>query len=97
MLHPFHLALLAQAYLHSGRDADARAALEEGIADSKKTGETFYLSELFRLRADLKVQGSDRGRDEALVWIERAVKTAESQGATTLARRAQNDLHEESA
>jgi DNA-binding SARP family transcriptional activator len=94
MLHPFHLALLAQAYLHSGRDADAGAALEEGIAASKKTGETFYLSELFRLRAELLARGSDQDRHDALLWIERAVETAESQSATTLARRAQQALHE---
>jgi DNA-binding SARP family transcriptional activator len=97
MLEPYHLALLAQAYLHSGRDADAGAALEEGIAASKKTGEAFYLSELFRLRARLLMQGSELDRDEALVLIERAVRTAEGQGATTLARRAQQDLHQVSA
>jgi DNA-binding SARP family transcriptional activator len=97
MLHPYHLALLAQAYLHSGRDADAQVTVEEGMAASEETGEAFYLSELFRLRAELLMQGSEPNRDGGLVWMERAVKTAESQGATTLARRAEETLNQVSA
>jgi tetratricopeptide (TPR) repeat protein len=97
MLDPYHLSLLARARLHNGNAGDAQVTLEEGMAASEKTGEAFYLSELFRLRGELLMHGREPDRDEASVWLERALKTAESQGATTLVRRAQETLNQVSA
>ena len=92
MLGHHYFALKARAYLGIGREADALAALEEGMAASEETGEVFYLSELFRVRGELHMRGDPADREEARVWLDRAVKTAESQGATTLVRRAHETL-----
>ena len=51
LLNSYFLMLLADAWLRLGRPDDALAAIKEGLARAKATGEHFCTAELHRLRA----------------------------------------------
>jgi predicted ATPase len=50
---PYWLALLVEAYTVAGRTAEAMAALSEAMNIAERTGETFYLAELYRLKGEI--------------------------------------------
>ena len=85
-------ALLADAYLRTGRVTEATAAVERGVASADATGERFWLAELLRLRATALVAGSADAHDAAVLALREAIAVAERQGASSLALRAAVEL-----
>lgn len=80
------LALVAETELAAGHLAAAVAALDEAEAFVERSEERHYLAELYRLRGECAAESGRR--DEAASWIERAVETAQAQGARLLELRA---------
>ena len=50
------LALLAEAYGKAGRVSEGVATLTEAVNITERTGETFYLAELYRLKGEFALQ-----------------------------------------
>ncbi len=75
---PYYLSMLADGCLKAGRFAEARAALDEGLALVEKNDERFQEAELHRLKGELALAGSG---DEKLAeeCFRRAVGTAQRQ------------------
>lgn len=74
-----------------GRPTESLALVDNAIALGRKSGQWFWLAELYRRRAELR---QVLGEKPALVKrdLRRAVQTAEAQGAEWLAGRARRDL-----
>jgi predicted ATPase/class 3 adenylate cyclase len=53
---PYWLALLAEAYGKAGRVSEGVATLTEAVNITERTGETFYLAELYRLKGEFALQ-----------------------------------------
>lgn len=74
-----------------GRPAESIALIDSAIVHGRKSGQLFWLAELYRRRAALRQALGERPtlirRD-----LRHAVQTAESQGAEWLAKRARRDL-----
>lgn len=78
--------MLADALLHHGRDDEALAAAEDGLAQADRLGEHMWEAELHRLRAvALQRLGRD---DEAVTALVQSRAVAVAQGAVLLAERA---------
>jgi tetratricopeptide (TPR) repeat protein len=76
---PFGISLLVNGLMAVGRFDDALGALARGFAVSEKTGERFYLAELWRLRGEaLGKQGRLQEAEESL---HTAIGTARQQQA----------------
>jgi predicted ATPase len=71
--------LLAEAYGKVGEAEHGLAALVGALAQVGETGERWYEAELYRLMAEALITRSDL--DEAQRWLDRAVHTAQKQGA----------------
>lgn len=86
-----HSDMHAQILERLGRPDEALALIENAIVAARKSGQRFWLAELYRRRAEL---GGALGRSatSARNDLRRAVQTAESQGAAWLAGRAGRDL-----
>ena len=80
---PIGRAFLAEARLDLGDQAGALDVIETALADSEATGISIFDPELLRLRGV-----ATQDRDEAAVWLTRAVARAREQGATWMALRA---------
>jgi hypothetical protein len=91
MAVPWDRARLAQVYLDAGRLTEGLEAIEEGMADGRETGQTFWDAELLRLRAELLLAGG-----APAAGVERLLREARSiaigQGAMALVRRAEAGL-----
>ncbi|OCP05254.1 MULTISPECIES: AAA family ATPase [unclassified Ensifer] len=74
-----------------GRPADAVALVENAIALGRKSGQWFWLAELYRRRAHLALTLGDAPA-RAKRDLRYAVQSAEAQGAEWLAKRARRDL-----
>lgn len=74
-----------------GSPADALAPIENAIALGRKSGQWFWLAELYRRRAHLTLALGEK-RARARRDLRHAVQTAEAQGAEWLAKRARRDL-----
>ena len=53
---PYWLALLAEGYGKAGRANEGMASLRDALDVAEKTGETFYLAELYRLKGEFALQ-----------------------------------------
>jgi adenylate cyclase len=72
MDRPFHLALLAEAYVRAGKPNNAVAALDEAFAIVRDSRAFFYEAELYRLRGNvLKNLGA-----ESLDFVDTCFQTA---------------------
>ena len=91
---PYHLSLLASAYLRAGAPAQAQEALGEALRTADANGELWWKSELLRLRGHCALASTTfpGARAEAEVWFRDALTTARRQQATRLVERAQDDL-----
>jgi predicted ATPase len=83
---PFHLCLLAEAYLNVGNVAEARVLLAEAFAIVQDTGELFYLAELHRIQGQLALESDlpraePERRAEAENCFRKAIDVAHSQDA----------------
>lgn len=91
MAVPWDRAQRAQVCLDAGRLTEGLEAIEEGMADARETGQTFWDAELLRLRAELLLAGgAPTAAVERLLREARAI--AAGQGATALVRRAESNL-----
>jgi class 3 adenylate cyclase/predicted ATPase len=92
--HTYFLMLFADALLRLGRPDEAAAALEEGLARAKATGEHFFTAELHRLHARAclardahDVRGAEAALDGALAAArQRSSRIFELRAACDLAR-----------
>ncbi len=76
---PFGIALFVEALIAAARLDEALAAVGQALAISERTGERFYLAELWRLKGDiLAAQGS---RSEAEHSLREAIELSRQQGA----------------
>jgi predicted ATPase len=67
---PIFLMLEAEAYLQAGRTDAALGAIEEALAISKKTGESWATAELLRVKASvLQAQGRTKAKDKDIETI----------------------------
>ena len=91
---PYHLSLLASAYLREGDPARAQSVLGEALRTADGNGELWWKSELLRLRGHcaLAADAAPGARDEAAAWFRDALGTARQQRVTKLVERAQADL-----
>ncbi len=82
-----HAAILER----QGRLDEAIGIIENALKQSRKTGQSFWLAELYRRRAGLRLA---RGEKPATAQrdLARALQTARLQGADWLAKRASRDL-----
>ena len=91
-LHSYFLMLFADAWLRLGRPDEAEAALKEGLARAKATGEHFCTADLHRLRARacLALDASDARVAEAA--LDAALAAARHQSSRIFELRAACDL-----
>ncbi len=92
---PYHLSLLASAYLRDGEPARAQLVLEEALRTADGNGELWWKSELLRLRGHCTLASAaiPGARAEAEPWFREALATARRQRATKLVERAESDLN----
>lgn len=86
-----HSDMHSQILERLGRPGEAIAIIDNAIVLGRKSGQWFWLAELYRRRAEL---GQALGKNTTVVGndLRRAVQTAENQGAGWLAQRAKRDL-----
>jgi predicted ATPase/tRNA A-37 threonylcarbamoyl transferase component Bud32 len=90
----YYLGLLAEALGERGQFEEAGRVLEEALALAARTGEGLYESELYRLRGELLLRGTDgaeaarRAEDD----FRRALEIAQRQEARSLQLRAAMSL-----
>ncbi|MHB9403274.1 ATP-binding protein [Mesorhizobium sp. RSR380A] len=86
-----HIDMQSEILQRSGRPAEASALVDKAILLGRKEGQWFWLSELYRRRAQLRQVLGDKPQ-RVVSDLRRAIQTAESQGAKWLAVRAEDDL-----
>jgi len=86
----FGLALFAGASMFAGAADDAERALDEALTLVSRTGENFYLAELWRLRGELLATRNDAPAAEAA--LRRAIDVAREQGAELFEERSTASL-----
>jgi class 3 adenylate cyclase/predicted ATPase len=79
---PFGLALLAEGLIVAGRLDEALDALAQALAMSERSGERFYLAELWRLKGEVLVRKGSASDGEH--WLREAIRLAREQGARLL-------------
>jgi predicted ATPase len=86
-----HSDMHSQILERLGRGVEASDMIDNAIALGRKSGQWFWLAELYRRRAEL---GQAVGRSKTGIRndLRRAIQTAENQGADWLAQRAALDL-----
>jgi predicted ATPase len=88
---PYDRALLAEVCLAAGRLEEGLQAIEEGSADARETGQSFWDAELLRLRAELlAAAGAPAAGVERL--LREAREVAARQRAAALVLRAEHSL-----
>ncbi|RAX37947.1 adenylate/guanylate cyclase domain-containing protein [Rhizobium tropici] len=85
-----YLGVLTDSYLRMGRVHEATEALNQGLRLAERTGEHYYMPELFRLRGELLRQ-MDRPA-EARKSFQEAISFARNQGAKAWEERAKQSL-----
>lgn len=89
LFRPFHLSLEAGAKLQGGLSDEAGGCLEEAFAISARSGNRLGLSEMHRLRAELRLKRDGaKGREQAIADLESAIDIAHAQGASLWESRA---------
>jgi len=77
---PYYLSMLTDAWIRTGRFAEAENALNEAIALADKNDERFQEAELYRLKGEL-VLAQSNDRTAAEEWFSRSIMTAKRQGS----------------
>ncbi len=80
----YFLALLAEAYGHTGQAEEGLSVLAESMDLVQKTGERTWEAEIHRLKGDLLLVHSSRNQAEAEASFGRALKVARRQSAKSL-------------
>lgn len=93
MDRPFHLALLAEAYVCGGQPNNAVAALDEAFAMVRDSRTFFYEAELYRLRGNvLKEVGAAGSLHEVDTCFQEALEVARRYATRSLELRAAASL-----
>jgi len=87
---PFLLSILAETLMRTEQFDEARAALDEALADGNLRGEHFYEAEVHRLSGELSLLSGRPADAEAS--LTRALEVARSQGAHAFALRAATSI-----
>lgn len=90
---PIYLYMHATLLAFAGKNELAIKVATDAIKEAKETGHTYWLSELYRRRAVVQVQGN-ASKDLVVSDFRSALAIAESQGATALLKRARNSMRE---
>jgi predicted ATPase len=85
----YYLGLLAAAYVHVGQGEDALATVTTALALVDRTGERFFLAELYRLRGELLLRQDVSAAEDC---FGQALAIAGAQGAHALELRAAMSL-----
>ena len=92
-LRPCYLALFAEALAKADRTEEALEAINEALTAAGETGESFFASELYRLRGEFLLRLSTR---QTMAQVEteylRALELARSQASRSLELRASTSL-----
>jgi predicted ATPase len=88
---PAMLALVGEAYLAAGQLAEARSAVETGLAVAAQTGQPFFDAELQRLQGEIVLATGGEPAD-AEVLFQHAVDIARAQEAKSFELRAATSL-----
>ena len=87
------LALLADALGAAGSCDEGLAVIEQALASVERTGERYYLAELYRLGGELSFRSSDAPRrDRATDTFRQAIAQARGQQARSWELRAATSL-----
>ena len=90
---PYWLGAIAAGRRAAGRFDEARATLDEAIAQMTRHGERVHEAELCRLRGELIAERDGAAAEGALADLERALAVARAQGARLFELRAAISLH----
>lgn len=85
-----HLDMQSEIQAKSGRHELAVESVDRAIDASRKSGEKFWLAELFRRRAEVRIAQGEEG--PARADLRRGIQIAETQRATWLADRSRATL-----
>ena len=77
----FFLSLLAESQLAAGRYSDGLHQVDRAIEISERGGEQCYLSRLYQLRAELRLQAYGRGDEAVEKNLRQAIAVAQRQNA----------------
>jgi class 3 adenylate cyclase/predicted ATPase len=77
----FYLSLLAKSLLVAGRYSDGLQQIDRAIGISERRGEQCYLSRLYQLRAELRLQAYGQGDGAVEESLRQAIAVAQRQGA----------------
>jgi len=89
---PYYLALLAEAYGHSGQVEKGLYLLDKAFADLQQTGEHFWEAEQHRLQGELLLAHSTADQTTAAAYLHQALEVARGQQAKSLELRAATSL-----
>jgi predicted ATPase len=92
LLRPYHLCLLAEACMETGRFDDGLSALMEALAAVDEHENRFYEAETYRLKGELLLKQDDTNTAEAQSCFERAIEIARKQSAKSWELRATMSL-----
>jgi adenylate cyclase len=88
MDRPFHLALLAEAYLRGGQPAEALSALDGAFAMLRDSRTFFYEAELHRLRGNALREAGAARLQNVDACFQQSLEAARRYGARSLELRA---------
>ncbi len=88
MDRPFHLALLAEAYVHGGQPNEAVSALGEAFAMVRNSRTFFYEAELHRLRGNVLMGGGAESLQDVDTCLQQALELARRYATRSLELRA---------
>ena len=83
---------LAETLLMRGEMADAESALQDAFAFVERSGERFWLADLYRVEGQIALRRSKRDRARAEASFLKAIEIAHGQEARMLELRAATDL-----
>src|SRR3984957_19204690 len=83
---------LAEALLMRGEIAGAKAALQDAFAFVERSGERFWLADLYRVDGQIALRRPETDRDRAEACFLKAIEIAHGQEARMLELRAATDL-----
>jgi hypothetical protein len=88
LYHPYHLALLAEAYGKAGQPAAGLPCLAEALTRVEATEERWWEAELYRLKGELLLRLPRPDLSQATSCFHQALEVARSQQAKSLELRA---------
>ncbi len=92
LLHPYYVAMLAEALGKAGQVDEGLSALDEAIQSYRKSGVPYWDSELQRLNGELLLAKDEPDAAAAEACFHRSIEIAQAQSAKSLELRAATSL-----